>query len=209
MAKQEKLDFDYEEYFDSILETTAILMWSTRHEAYTFAFYLNQLYNMNLERRDNIKIERKSGDLNCSIFHHQSNLKRYTYILVDNGNVQPTAKKNATFFDKTLFIMGEEARSTAQRIYDEIQTGDSTLGGFSDPDRDEMLKSFINSGILECALFDFSDPETPFTSYFPETQASETLEKKRQKFLREQRLYITDLFLAIDSLLPDYESVEL
>ena len=50
MAKQEKLDFDYEEYFNEQFETTAVLMWNTHHAPFTFASYFNKLYNKQLER---------------------------------------------------------------------------------------------------------------------------------------------------------------
>ena len=207
MAKQEKLEFDYEGYFNGILEDTAILMWSTHHAAYTFAFYLNRLYNLNLERKENVTFKRKSGDISCPIYCRKDTVKRHTYILIDNSGVQPETKKSITFFDKTLLIMGDEAHNIARRIHDETGAADESGSIIEDPYRDEMLKTFVNSGILESALFDFSNPDAPYTTYFPDTPGNETLQKKRQKFLKEQREFIIDLIIAIDSLLPDYESI--
>ena len=58
-----KLTFDYDEFFNEKLESTAILMWSTHYQTFTLAFYLNQLYGLGLERLDNITVEQKTGHL--------------------------------------------------------------------------------------------------------------------------------------------------
>ena len=198
MARQEKLKFDYEEYFNEKLENTAVLMWSTHHQAFTFAFYLNQLYNLNLERRDDIEAD---GGTTYPLYSCQSNVDQLAFFLIERPGA---ATLQGAYFDKMLLIMGADAFDTAQHIYDETSQSGSKL--LTTPERDEILGSFVETGIFESALFDFSDPDRPETTYFQTTNGNAALQKKRARFLKEQREIVSDIILALDSLLPDYES---
>ena len=202
MPKQEKLKFDFEEYFNEKLESTAILMWSTHYQTFTFAFYLNQLYNIKLERLDNITIERKSGNYNCSIYSYRSNVNQLAFFLIEN----PNDNKVPNIFDKTLLIIGPDAKDLAERIYKDMVHKHITKSNYIDSEREEMRHTFVEVGIFDSAMFNFSDPDYPETTYFANTTGNATLQKKRQRFLKEQREYVTDLIFAIDPLLPDYES---
>lgn len=200
MAKQEKLNFDSEGFFNERFENTAVLMWSTHHPAFTFAFYLNQLYGISLVRRDDIVPQ--SGDSRRSmLYSYQSNADHLAYFLIE----QPLQKKG-DIFDKVLLVIGADAFPTAQHIYDETsQPIDASLP-FAAAGHNLMLRSFIETGIFESALFDFSDPDRPETTYFPSSTNNAALEKKRAKFLKEQRERVSDLIIQLDPLLPDYDS---
>lgn len=203
MNRQEKLKFDYEEYFDGLFESTSILMWSTRYAAFTFAFYLNHLYEMNLEKRDDIIIEINGEPHSCPVYHRQDNVSHQTYILVDN--TWGDTKKRTVFFDKILLIIGADPGELAERILGDTTLASSSTGLLAN-ERDAMIESFVNSGILESALFDFSDSDNPRTSYFPSTAVKESVLKKQNQFLKVHRTFVADLLLALDSLLPDFES---
>lgn len=205
MPKQEKLKFDYEDYFNEKLESTAILMWGTHYQTFTFAFYLNQLYGFNLERHENITLERKSGEYSCSLYTYQINANQQAFFLIDN----PKETATPNIFDKTLLIIGPESQELAKRIYDDMEHRASKEEQFSSFEREEIRSSFVENGIFESALFDFSDPEYPDTTYFPDTSNNAALQKKRQRFLKEQREYVADLILALDPLLPDYETEDI
>ena len=202
MPKQEKLKFDYDEYFNDKFESTAILMCNTRHQAFTFAFYLNQLYGLHLERHDDITLGDDKDGSRCLIYSYQSNADQLAYFLIENPGGNGGQRRN--YFDKTLLIIGPDAHEVAQHIYDELDTPQNGDGMM--PQRDEMMRTFVESGILESALFDFSDPDYPETTYFPDTKGNAALQKKRARFLKEQREYVSDLIFAIDPLLPDYDS---
>jgi hypothetical protein len=202
MAKQEKLSFDYEEYLDELFETTAILTWSTHYPPFTFVFYLNQLYNMQLERQEDIILEQKSGQMKCTVYYGQDNIKHIAYILVDNSN-NPTGASRESIFDKTLLIKGPDAHHIARNIYDDINE-ERAIGEYAD-NNEALLGMFVDSGILESAMFDFSDREEPKSTYFGDTQ-NEKMLRKQQRFMKEQRIFFSDILLAVDSLLPDFES---
>lgn len=204
MAKKERLDFDYEDFFNEKLENIAVLMWNTRHPAFTFAFYLNQLYNLNLERRDDIASP-NGDESRCTLYSWQSNVDQQAYFLIE----QPidTANAGGTFFDKILLIVGAEVFDTARRIYDETSQTIGIADSPTTPERDEMLRTFVETGIFESALFDFSDPDRPETTYFPSAARNAALQKKQDRFLKEQRDLISDLIIVLDPLLPDFESI--
>ncbi|MBP5327810.1 MAG: hypothetical protein J6Y98_07870 [Bacteroidales bacterium] len=202
MAKQEKFAFDYEEYLNEIFETTAILSWSTHYPAFTFAFYLNQLYNTQLERQDDIFLEQKEGQMKCIVYFGKDTIKHIAYILVDNSDNMMSPKKDK-IFDKTLLIKGPDAFEIAQNIYDDLNAMAPTDVYLDNSET--MRRLFLDSGILESALFDFSKPDDPKSTYFSDTQNEKTL-RKRQKFMKEQRIFFSDILLAVDSLLPDFES---
>ena len=199
-----RLEFDYEDYFNDLFTTTAVLMWSTHHTAVTFAFYINRLYNKQLTRRNNITLHTKQGESRCSVFSQQDNVSHTTYLLIDNPNHQPSSKNGTTFFDKTLLIMGPDAHKLAHLIYDDLDSPVATQPG--NEAHHLLRQTFLVSGVLEYALFDFSDPDYPQTTYFPTIANDLRMQEKRRLFLRRQREYACDLLLALDSLLPDYES---
>ena len=198
-----RLDFDYEDYFNELFSTTAVLMWSTHHAAITFAFYINRLYNKQLMRRDNITLHTQQGESLCSVFTQQDNLSHTTYLLVDNPNHMPSSRSSVTFFDKTLLIMGPDAYEQAHNIYADL--GNSTPLPSSDEAHTLLRQAFLDNGVLEYALFDFSEPDDPQTTYFATPSADPRIRDKQRLFLRKQREYACDLLLALDAFLPNYE----
>jgi len=203
MSKNEKLEFDYEEYFDEQFKTTAILRFSTNYPSYTFAFYLNQLYSLDLERKDDVKLQIGAEEIPCPILSSENIVKKLTYIMIDCSDALLSGQLSSIIFDKTLLIIGENAHQTAQAIYDDLN---GIGAGHADERRQAMLRSFIKRGILENALFDFSTPSMPRTTYFAQDAKTPELKKKRDKFLKAQREFSTDILWAVDSLLPDYET---
>ena len=205
MAKQEKLDFNYEEYFDEMFEDTAVLMWTTHHRAFTFAFFLNQLYNLDLELRDNIVLQYKKKEIGCTVYSSQNDVDHMAYFLIDNSEASLPTPKKTILFDKTLLIKGPGAQSKAEYIYSDLEQNSIADNNFVGQQRDELRNTFVNTGILESVLFDFSTPDEPDTTYFPNSQGDTEKEKKRQRFLKEHREYVADLFMALDSMMPDFE----
>lgn len=208
MAKK-ILDFDYQGYFNEMFETTTVLMWSTQHEAFTFAYYLNKLYDIKLVRKNNISINTphtRNIKMDCSVFHYQSNIEHMAYLLVDSSKSvrDKKTKKKGTYFDKTLLLIGADSQDLAKSIYEETSSQPLTN---ADPlifGREQTLSEFVNSGILESVLFDFSNPDALETTYFRNTLNDANLEAKRQLFINDQRNYVIDLMMALDDLLPDF-----
>lgn len=211
MAKKRILDFDYQSYFNEMFETTTVLMWSTHYAPFTFAFFLNRLYNIQLIRKDNVKVNMphsRNEQLMCTVYHYQSNVDHMAYLLIDSSNDirDKKSKKKGTLFDKTLLLIGADSKELAQSIYEEMNglpnySDDSVMQG-----REQTLREFIESGILESVLFDFSNPDDMETTYFHNSLNDANLEAKRQLFINDQRNYVTDLMMALDDLLPNFEN---
>ena len=200
-----KFAFDYDEFFNEKLESTAILMWSTHYPTFTLAFYLNQLYGLSLERLENITIEQKTGQYSCTIYTCQNYADQTSFFLIDN----PQQAESPNIFDKTMLIIGPDSQELAQHIHHEIDTVRTAAppqGNAIADSRQAMLSDFVGTGIFENALFDFSDPDNPQTTYFQSADSNPALQKKQQRFLKQQRQYVSDLIYAIEPLLPDYET---
>lgn len=205
------LHFDYQEYFNEMFETTTVLMWRTNYAPFTFAFYLNKLYNIQLIRKNNLSLKMpRSRDtiINCSVYHYQSNAKHMAYLLIDSSNSlrDKNSNKKGTLFDKTLLLIGADSQDMAKSIYEEMNSlpvyDDNPMTQYREMTRLE----FINSGILESVIFDFSNPEELETSYFLNSLKNPSLEARRQQFINDQRNYVTDLMMALDDLLPNFET---
>lgn len=211
------LDFDYQGYFNEMFETTTVLMWSTRYEPFTFAFYLNKLYDISLVRKENISLnmpQSKNETMECSVYHYQSNVEHLAYLLIDSsGSVRDKkSNKKGTIFDKTLLMIGADSQELARSIYEETngamfwESNTQEINNLAMQERETTRREFINSGILESVLFDFSNPDELETTYFRNSLNDKSLEAKRQKFLNEQRNYVTNIMVALDDLLPNFEA---
>lgn len=210
MAKQEKLEFDYEEYFDMMLESTAVLMWATHITSFTFAFHLNKIFGLALERRESVTLNRKGVPYECLVYSCSNNMMQTSYFLIDNVMSPLDGKRANSIFDKTLLICGPDAFPIIHDIYNSLEAPVTAKdiyvqSAVGDADMASQCRDFAGTGILESAIFDFSDPAAPDTTYFPSHSNNPAIQKKRTLFLKEQREYVTDLLLAIDHLLPTYE----
>lgn len=203
MAKQEKLDWDYEEYFDEIFETTGVVMWNTHIPSFTFAFFLNELYQLKLQRQECVSLKKKKATTKCIVYSYVDAVMHTTYFFIENGQSTPGAERANAYFDKVLLVMGPNGHETSRRIQHDLEPPSL----FGNEDKSPEIKCFVDSGILESAYFDYSDAEYPQTSYFPQTNVNEALKKKQSLFLKEQKDYLSDLILAVDHLIPNFDVV--
>lgn len=208
------LDFDFQEYFNEMFETTTVLMWSTHYAPFTFAFYLNRLYNIQLVRKDNITLDiphTRNATMVCPVYHYQSNADHMAYLLIDSSSSvrDKTSKKKGTIFDKTLLLIGADSQELARTMYEEMNRWNAVPAcceGTILQEREQTLQEFIESGILESVLFDFSNPDELETTYFQNSLNDPSLEAKRQKFLNDQRNFVTNIMIAVNDLLPNFEA---
>ena len=203
--------FDYQDYFNEMFEKTTVLMWNTRHEPYTFAYYLNKLYNIRLDRKKSISITKPNtgGEkMLCSVYQYQSAVEHIAYILIDSSEGTRGEDKKGMLFDKTLLLTGAESDRIGQNIYEEMLQGSGASKACQLDERDETMREFIDTGILECVLFDFSNPEEMETTYFAGGQGNKSMEAKRQRFLNEQRSLVSEMMIALDDLLPNFDEDE-
>ena len=205
MATPKKIQLDSEGLFDDILETTAVINWSTRYPVFTFAFYLNQLLKMDLKKVDDITFSHKGSRLNCSVYAYNDFSYQTSYFLVENNPECIKGFSEFSYFDKSLLIIGPDAESRLQHINNMMNSNEMQPSCIIGMEREQMRQSFINDGIIETATFDFSDPDMPTSDYFTNAPVGSTLYKKQQKFLMAQKEYIENLLVGLDKLIPDYE----
>jgi hypothetical protein len=205
LAKQTKYSLSVEDvysHYDEMLETTAMLAWNTSYSAYTFAFHLNQLYGLELQRRDDICLSTLKEEIQCSVYSYDDMVNHLSFYLIENGLSSRQQVQELSYFDKTLLIHGPESFDRAQQIYDDLNAPERTETDLIAMQREALRLSFVNSGIVESESFDFSDPDEPRSSMIaPNT----TPNKKQQAFLDFQMKYIQGIFVELDDILVDFD----
>lgn len=205
MAKQTKYSLSVEDvysHYDEMLETTAMLAWNTSYSAYTFAFHLNQLYGLELQRRDDICLSTLKEEIQCSVYSYDDMVNHLSFYLIENGLSSRQQVQELSYFDKTLLIHGPESFDRAQQIYDDLNAPERVETDLIAMQREALRLSFVNSGIVESESFDFSDPDEPRSSMIaPNT----TPNKKQQAFLDFQMKYIQGIFVELDDILVDFD----
>ena len=194
----EEVIFPYEE----MLESTAILMWNTSYSDFTFAFYLNQLFGLELERRKDISLSTMKEEIQCSVFSYDDKVNHQSYFLIENGLASRQSVKELSYYDKTLLILGADAFERAEPIYDELKEPMRNSVDLLAMQREELRTSFVNSGIVESAWFNFADPDNPESSIIA---TRSPLNKKQKAFIDFQKDYIQGIFVELDDLLPNYD----
>ncbi len=188
--------------YEEMLESTAILAWNTSYSAFTFAFYLNELFHLQLLRRNDIRLSSMKEDIQCSVYAYTDTISHQSYFLIENELASRQRIQELSYFDKTLLIQGAEAFERAQEIYAELKEPFHQSDDIIGMQREEMRRSFIDSGIVESIWFDFSDPDNPSSSLIADNVP---LNKRQKKFIDFQKDYIQGIFIEIDDLLTDYD----
>ena len=201
MAKTVKYELDQQEfldYYEELLSETAVMMWETRHTAFTFAFYLNHLYGLHLVRRDSVTVFKKNVPLACAVYSHHDSVNHQQFFLIENSMEGMQRFRELSYFDKLLLATGPDARERLRCIYDEMYQPARTATGIVEAQRESMRRSFIDNGIVQCADFDFSDPDSPATTFLPYAAPDTPQYRKQQKYLEFQKEYIEDLLVQLD-----------
>lgn len=208
LNKQSKYMLDAQEtiaYYDDLLESTAILMWNTRYSAFTFAFFLNRLYALDLKPDTVIDFQCNKQLVESSIFSFHNPTEKMSYFLVDNSPESMQRISELSYFDKVLLIMGEDSKERADFIFSDIRSVKSNPADMLVMQREETKSCFVESGVVAFDTFDFSNPDNPSSSFLSEAAEGSSLYRKQQKFLKIQRDYFQGLFVAIDDLMRDFE----
>lgn len=198
--------FGYDDYFNDLFERMSVIMWNTRYSVHTFAFYLNQLYNLRLERREDITLVSSKEPISCSVFSCCDNVDKSAVFLIENKKTPLTSQpREFSYFDKTLLVIAPDAAEKTDAIYNDINRPPSSPADIYSACKEELRTSFIDNGIVESVIFDFSDPDNPVCSWFQPTDYK-ALSKQRQKFILFHKNHTIDLLVGLDKLLPDFET---
>lgn len=205
MAKRNAFTLTEEEVnspYEEMLEITAILMWNTSYSDFTFAFYLNQLFGLGLERRKDIGLSTMKEDIQCSVFAFNDKVNHQAYFLIENGLASRQNVKELSYYDKTLLIQGADAFERAEQIYNDLKEPAHKTVDLIGLQREEMRCAFVDSGIVESAWFNFSDPDNPESSII---SSLAPLSKKQKAFIDFQKEYTQGILVEIDDLLPNFD----
>ncbi len=202
MSRNKKFTLTTEEILDPIdemLESTSVLMWNTSYADYTFAFYLNQLYDMNLERRDQIFLSVSGKEVECSVFSQIDCENHLTYFLVESTQASRQKIRQLSYFDKFLLIQGDFAHERMEQIYNDSNKTPQEVIDIVSMQRESLRQTFITSGIIQSACMEFSDEELPSTTI------TSNPTKSQRDFLLFQKEFIQSLLVQLDDLIGEYE----
>lgn len=201
MSKHVQLTIDKGAFLDEIIENTSLVVWNSTMRSFAFAHYLNQLFKLNLQRVDNVNVLVAKKEVDCIVYRFADTSHKLYYFLICT---QQDAH-GEIYFDKTLIVKGYYSAQRCHHIY-EIMHAD-TAPTSAIPSLNETLLAELNStnSILQCAVFDFTDPDNPATNYFTPAPAGSQRQAKQMHFLNRQMEYTIDLMMSLDDLMPGFD----
>ena len=138
-------------------DDTAIVMLQTRGPAYQLAIQLNEAYNLQLARIDDIEID--YTPFPCFFFHDEPAWLAYI-LIARTGDIPAFAD-----YDKIPLIRGRDAWRFQQTIYDDIHSRryGMALGPATEPDASDLLEHYhweqlnqLSDTIHDIDIFGFS-----------------------------------------------------
>lgn len=171
---------------------TAILMFRTNMLNYEFVSALNQAYDLQLSRVDDIPIE--SAYYPC--FSQYDPAARLAYVMIERST-QKTCHACFEYYDKLLLVHGRDAFDFQQRLYSDLT---STR---PEPKAHQILEHLhwqdlndLSDGIFASDFFHFDEQQCLATSMY--TGAPEDMPKNTQTFLNKLKKFISSTFESLE-----------
>lgn len=190
MSKAKKRPFLPDATFQ--FDETAILMFRTNMLNFEFVSALNQAYDLQLARVDDIPIE--SACYPC--FSQYDPAARLAYVMIERST-QATCSPSFEYYDKLLLIHGRDAWDFQQRIYGDLS------GVRPEPAANQILEHMhwqdlndLNDGIFEAATFCLDEGRGVATSMY--AGAADKMPKAIQAYMAKLRKFIGSTFEALE-----------
>jgi len=193
------------EYYDQLLCDASVVMWRTTHQPFTFAFYFNELYQLNLQRQEDIELTIKDKTVAFPVYGGREDINQMAFFLIENDPSTMSGDAQFSYFDKIMLFIGPDAAVRAGQIVDDLERPRPECDNCFVSQREDRRIGFVEKGIVETALFDFSDPDFPTTTYFSLAAPGTTLRKKQKSYLDGQRKFVVNLLVALDDRMPNFE----
>lgn len=207
MAKK-MLILDCTDEYTEELSTSAVTMWITRYPVYTFAYHLNELFDIELEYNEPLKVTIDGQESTLPLYLYQDTIHMLNYILIENISFDSNTLGQRAFsrYDKTLIINGIEPEVRMEQIRTELTSRHPLNGGLPDMGREARRIEIMDNGIIESACIDFSDPDHPVTDAISLPQSGKRVQRLQQ-YLTDQTKFMRDVLMAADYLLHEFEDV--
>ncbi len=207
MATKYTLDIGNE--YDEELSTSAVTLWTTNYPAYTFAYHLNELFDLKLSYDEPLEIIVDGREATLPLYLYQDAIHKLNYILVENSTLDINAQGQRSFsqYDKTLIINGFEAKERMEQLRADLTDRNREKQDLFDMRREARRIEIMDNGIIESASMDFSDPGNPILDTLVQPQSGKK-SHRLQRYLNNQTQFIRDVFMAVDYRLSYFEDID-
>lgn len=206
MAKPKTYTLDCSDEYDQELSEAAVTLWITRYPAYTFAYHLNNLFELNLEYSDPIVVDIDGQEATVQAFIYQDTTRQLNYVLIENHtlDINDMGQRDFSQYDKTLIISGFEALQRMEEIRNELTNRTPLYSDDTQREREAQRLEIMDNGIIESAGIDFSDTDNPVIDSLMLPKNNKRA-LQLQKFLATQTDFLRNILYAIDNRIPDFE----
>jgi len=202
------LILDCTDEYTEELSTSAVTMWITRYPVYTFAYHLNELFDIELEYNEPLKVTIDGQESTLPLYLYQDTIHMLNYILIENISLDINSQGQRAFsrYDKTLIINGFDPEIRMEQIRTELTSRTPFDSSIPDMGREARRLDIMDNGIIESACIDFSDPDHPVTDAITLPQSGKRVQRLQQ-YLTDQTKFMRDVLMAADYLLHEFEDV--
>lgn len=178
------------------IQDTAMVAWSTqKYPIYTFAYYLNKLFHLELAREKEMPIFVGNGcdHIDCIFYNYYDECRQLRFVLFENLGNGRSVHPQLSPFDKILLIIGRDAFIVQKCIH---SAGFDSLQPAADPNDilnaefQELRKRFLGNpnASEKRVLFTQKFLSAPIPQPHPhankvEAEIQATLAKNRQKVI--------------------------
>ena len=174
-----------------VLEDVSVIIWNINMPGYELAAALNNIYNFQFSRKDDIKIEN-----NQKPFYSYNNETNHTkYYLIDNIEQPPKSNTiNLLKYNKLLILKGSNTSKKKNQIVDDFTLSSMFCDEYDILQQKRYQKiAAIKPYIIKITELDFSDIENPTLNGKPPL-------KNTIQTIQKDLIYIIDIITEQEDL---------
>lgn len=174
-----------------VLEDVSVIIWNINMPGYELAAALNNIYNFQFSRKDDIKIEN-----NQKPFYSYNNETNHTkYYLIDNIEQPPKSNTiNLLKYNKLLILKGSNTSKKKNQIVDDFTLSSMFCDEYDILQQKRYQKiAAIKPYIIKISELDFSDIENPTLNGKPPL-------KNTIQTIQKDLIYIIDIITEQEDL---------
>lgn len=172
-----------------VLEDVSVIIWNIDMPGYELAAALNNIYNWQFRRKDNISIE----DHQKPFYSYNNETNHTKYYLIDNLEQSKSPNTiDLLKYHKILVLKGSNTSVKKDQIVDDFTLSSMFCDEYDILQQKRYQKiASIKSSIVKISELDFSDPERPTLN------GNHPTERKIQT-IQKDLIYIIDTITEIE-----------
>ena len=175
---------------------TAVLMFNRPDELYGLAISLNEIYDLNLVRDDDLIVSTGRGPIDCPCFTYTDNLRQIFYVLIGNPIFSGGLGGRMNYYHAILMINGDFAWDCQRKMYNDIYSNVPVPPEYDWKGQQSYsaLQS-LRSSVAQIDYFDFRNEDAPVSSVYANFSAKVT--DRINSYLHELDICLKTIIWAI------------